>query len=66
MSEHRARVAWRHGGGAVGCESYGRSHWWTFDDGIVVEVSSAQGFLGDSSRIDPEGAFVAASSPLKK
>ncbi len=60
MSEHRARIEWRHAGGEFGYETYGRNHEWTFANGAVVEASAAPAFLGDDSRVDPEEAFVAS------
>jgi len=62
MSEHRAKVQWRHSGGAFDYESFSRNHAWTFPNGTAIEASAAPAFRGDDSRIDPEEGFVAAVS----
>ncbi len=62
MSQHRAKIEWRHAGGEFSYETYSRSHEWTFPNGTVVEASAAPTFLGDESRVDPEEAFVAAAA----
>ena len=62
MSEHRARIEWRHVGGEFSYDKYSRNHTWTFPNGTVIEASAAPAFLGDGERVDPEEAFVAAVS----
>ncbi len=62
MSEHRARIEWRHGGGAFDYDTYDRNHTWALPNGMVIAASAAPAFLGDESKTDPEEAFVAALS----
>lgn len=61
MSQHNAAITWKRNGADFGNE-YDRSHEWRFDGGVTVPASSAPGFLGDPSRVDPEEAFVASIS----
>ncbi len=62
MSEHRARIEWRHGGGPFHYDTYDRNHSWSMPNGRQIEASAAPAFLGDASRTDPEEALVAAIS----
>ena len=62
MSEHRAEIIWRRETESFAYEDYNRSHIWRFDGGIEVAASAAPAYLGDSARVDPEEAFVAAIS----
>ena len=60
MSEHRADLIWRRGGGDFAYETYSRDHTWIFDNGNEVRASAAPGFRGSPDRVDPEEAFVAS------
>ncbi|MEM0898080.1 MAG: OsmC family protein [Verrucomicrobiota bacterium] len=62
MSEHTANIEWRRGESTFEYETYSRNHLWKFDNGLTVEASAAEGFLGDAANIDPEEAFVASLS----
>jgi organic hydroperoxide reductase OsmC/OhrA len=62
MSDHHATVAWKRQTGSFRYEDYNRDHTWTFENGLVVEASSAPRFLGSADRVDPEEAFVASIS----
>ncbi|MEM9481670.1 MAG: OsmC family protein [Verrucomicrobiota bacterium] len=62
MSEHSAKISWTRGETDFAYESYPRNHTWTFDNGVSIEASAAEGFLGDPANVDPEEAFVASLS----
>jgi organic hydroperoxide reductase OsmC/OhrA len=60
MSEHRASIQWKRESPDFSTETYNRAHRWVFEGGIEVPASSAAEFKGDSDRVDPEKALVAA------
>src|SRR5829696_1726971 len=64
MSEHRAKITWRHDGGAFTRRQYSRVHSWTFDGGVTVPASAAPSGVpapySDPANVDPEEAFVAS------
>lgn len=60
MSEHKARVTWNRRGASFEYEEYPRDHEVRYENGLVVEASSAPDFGGDENRIDPEESFVAS------
>lgn len=62
MSQHRMKLEWIRGNVDFSYQSYSRNHTWTFPSGTVVNASAAPKYLGDSSRVDPEEALVAAIS----
>lgn len=62
MSEHVAEIRWTRGGHEFGYETYSRDHSWRFDNGVVLAASANPIYLGSSSAVDPEEAFVAAIS----
>ena len=66
MSEHRATIDWRRGEAAFSYETYSRSHWLRFEDGIEVPARAAPGNIPptalDGPGVDPEQAFVASLS----
>lgn len=63
MSEtFTTRTTWSKGGGDFTYESYTRSHDVTMGSGSTVAMSSAPGFLGDATRVNPEELLVAALS----
>lgn len=62
MSEHKATVIWARGGKDFTVESFERNHEWVFEGGVRVPGSSAPGYGGDPSLVDPEEAFVASLS----
>jgi organic hydroperoxide reductase OsmC/OhrA len=66
MSEHRATIEWRRGDAAFTYETYSRSHWLHFEDGIQVPARAAPANIPptalDGPGVDPEQAFVASLS----
>lgn len=64
MSEHRANVAWRFGGGDFAKGQYSREHSWSFDGGVTVPASPSPSIVrapySNPACVDPEEAFVAA------
>lgn len=60
MSEHKAAIAWHRETPDFAYETFNRDHDWTFDCGITVRASSAPGYNGGVSCVDPEEAFVAS------
>ena len=62
MSEHKVTVTWARDGKDFTLESFSRTHEWVFEGGVRVPGSSAPGYGGDPSLVDPEEAFVAALS----
>jgi organic hydroperoxide reductase OsmC/OhrA len=60
MSEHRANIQWKRETPDFASETYNRAHRWEFEGGIEVPASSAPEFNGDTDRVDPEKALVAA------
>jgi organic hydroperoxide reductase OsmC/OhrA len=61
MSEHNVTVSWERTTEDFAYETYSRSHTWDFGE-VAVPASSAAGYGGDASRVDPEQALVAAIS----
>ena len=66
MSEHRARIAWKQGGGEFSRGKYAREHTWSFDGGQTVLASSSPSAVpvprSNPAGIDPEEALVASLS----
>jgi organic hydroperoxide reductase OsmC/OhrA len=66
MGEHRARIAWKQGGGEFSRGKYSREHSWSFDGGLTVPASSSPAVvpapMSNPANIDPEEAFVASLS----
>lgn len=64
MSEHTARIAWRHTEGEFLKGRFSRKHTWDFDGGLSVPASASPHVvpppLSDPDGIDPEEAFVAS------
>ena len=61
MSAHKATIEWRRETDSFQYADYNRDHVWRFDT-TTIAASSAPGFLGDATRVDPEEAFVASLS----
>ncbi len=62
MSRHAVTVRWDNPDQTLVFEKYSRNHVWELDGGQVVPASAAPEYLGDPSRADPEGAYVASLS----
>ena len=63
MNEHHATVRWRCTSADFSYDSYNRAHEIAFKSGaVVLAASSATEFKGDTDRVNPEEAFVAALS----
>jgi organic hydroperoxide reductase OsmC/OhrA len=66
MGEHRARIAWKQGGGEFSRGKYSREHSWSFDGGQTVLASSSPSAvpvpLSNPAGVDPEEALVASLS----
>jgi organic hydroperoxide reductase OsmC/OhrA len=66
MSEHKAKILWRHSQGDFLKGTYSREHSWTFDGGMTVPASSSPAAVripfSNPANIDPEEAFVASLS----
>lgn len=64
MSEYRASVTWRFGGGDFLKGQYSREHSWAFDGGVTVPASSSPSVVrvpySNAACVDPEEAFVAS------
>ena len=61
MSEHKATVRWSRDGKDFTYKTYSRDHVWTAN-GNQIAASATPAYLGNPSRVDPEGALVAALS----
>jgi organic hydroperoxide reductase OsmC/OhrA len=59
--EHHATIDWRRTSDTYTYETYNRSHEWHFHEETVA-ASSAPEFRGETARVNPEEAFVAALS----
>lgn len=59
MSIHKANVHWTLDGESFAYKDYSRNHLWNFGDS-KVHASAAPEYLGQSDRVDPEQALVAA------
>jgi organic hydroperoxide reductase OsmC/OhrA len=63
LNEHHATVRWRCTSADFSYDSYNRAHEIAFKSGaVVLAASSATEFKGDTDRVNPEEAFVAALS----
>ena len=66
MSEHTARVKWKHTEGEFLKGQFSRKHTWTFDGGLSVPASPSPSVVpapySDAGAVDPEEAFVASLS----
>ena len=66
MSEHKAKIQWRHSQGDFLKGTYSREHTWTFDGGLTVPASPSPSAvripLSNPANVDPEEAFVASIS----
>ena len=63
MNEHHATIRWRRTSADFSYDSYNRAHEMVFKSGaVVLHASSAPDFKGDTDRVNPEEAFVAALS----
>ena len=62
MSEHRVNLVWQRDRSNFEYKTYSRNHYWKFENGLEIEASATSQFLGDTSKIDPEEAFVASLS----
>jgi organic hydroperoxide reductase OsmC/OhrA len=59
--EHHATIDWRRTSDTYTYETYNRAHQWHFHE-VTVPASSAPDLRGESARVNPEEAFVAALS----
>ncbi|MEM6820725.1 MAG: OsmC family protein [Verrucomicrobiota bacterium] len=62
MSEHKTQLSWKRTNDTFEYKSYSRNHKWMFENGLAIEASAAESFLGDPTKVDPEEAFVASLS----
>ncbi len=62
MSEHRATIKWERDSEDFAYDTYTRDHSWEFDAGLSLAASAAPDYKGNTSRVDPEEAFVASLS----
>ncbi len=62
MSEHRAIICWNRDTEDFSYQAYSRNHTWEFENGIKINASAAQDFLGAPENLDPEEVYVAALS----
>jgi organic hydroperoxide reductase OsmC/OhrA len=62
MSEHTAAIHWRRETADFKYETYNRDHDWEFDAGIRVRASASPAYMGNTTCVDPEEAFVASVS----
>ncbi|MEM7792303.1 MAG: OsmC family protein [Verrucomicrobiota bacterium] len=62
MSEHKVDLRWSRGDHGFDYKEYSRNHHWSFPNGLKFEASAAAKFLGDTTKIDPEAAFVGSLS----
>ncbi|MEM1222565.1 MAG: OsmC family protein [Verrucomicrobiota bacterium] len=62
MSEHKVDLSWNRGDRGFEYRQYSRNHQWLFPNGLKFEVSAAAEFLGDTTKVDPEAAFVGSLS----
>lgn len=62
MSEHRATAHWRRTSADFSYDTYNRAHEVRFGGGQILAFSSAPEFRGDTERVNPEEALVAALS----
>jgi organic hydroperoxide reductase OsmC/OhrA len=61
MSEHHATIVWQRSSTDYTYETYNRAHEWRIA-GNNVPASAAKDFRGDSTRVNPEEAYVASLS----
>ena len=61
MSEHKTTLRWTRDGKDFTYKTYSRDHVWT-SSGVEIPASAAPAYLGNASRVDPEGALVGALS----
>src|SRR3970040_2384053 len=61
MSEHKASCKWSRGGKNFTYKTYSRDHVW-IANGNEIPASATATYLGNSNRVDPEAALVAALS----
>jgi organic hydroperoxide reductase OsmC/OhrA len=59
--EHHATILWRRTSESFNYDSYNRAHEWRFHS-VMVPASAAPDFRGDTTRVNPEEAFVASLS----
>jgi len=62
MSEHKATISWTCESADFSYNTFSRDHVWRFENGVEIPASAAPQYLGDSARVDPESALVAALS----
>jgi len=62
MSEHKATISWTRESADFSYNTFSRDHVWRFENGVEIPASAAPQYLGDSARVDPESALVAALS----
>jgi len=66
MSEHKARIQWRHTQGEYLKGTFSREHTWLFDGGLTVPASASPSVVrppfSNPANVDPEEAFVASLS----
>ncbi|MBX9766783.1 MAG: OsmC family protein [Bdellovibrionales bacterium] len=60
--EFRAKIQWTRIGESFDYKDYSRAHNISFDNGIVIQASSAVEYLGTADRVNPEEVLVASLS----
>ena len=59
--EHHATIVWRRTSSGFTYDTYNRAHEWRIHQHVIA-ASAAPDFRGDTDRVNPEEAFVAALS----
>lgn len=62
MSTHTAVISWSRSSPDYTYESYNRAHTWVTGSGREIAASAAPEFRGETDRVNPEEALVAALS----
>lgn len=62
MSKHRATISWVNDHKTFDYKTFSRDHWWQFEGGAKIQMSSAPEYGGNPACMDPEKALVASLS----
>lgn len=60
MSEHKVNLSWKNESVDFSYKTYGRTHSWKFEGGVVVQASAAAEYFGNKELVNPEDAFAAS------
>ena len=60
MSEHKVNLSWKNESEDFSYKTYGRTHSWKFEGGVVVQASAAAEYFGNKELVNPEDAFAAS------